>query len=85
MAKIDEKAILENVHQQLQQEPSLSDPTRISIELEKRGSIFKRRQVLNVQGKISNEAERKRIVEAVEKGVGNDDVEIEDHLVIPYI
>ncbi|MFP4302191.1 MAG: hypothetical protein ACLFPW_01300 [Spirochaetaceae bacterium] len=85
MAKIDEKAVLDNVHRQLQQEPSLTDPTKISIEVEKRGSFLKRRPVLNVQGKIGNEAERKRIIEAVEKGLGTEDIEIEDHLVIPYI
>lgn len=85
MAKVEEEAILDNVHRQLQQEPALSDPTKISVELEKRGSILNRRRVLNVQGKISTEAERKRVVEAVEKGLGTVDVEIEDHLVIPYI
>lgn len=85
MARVEEKAIIDNVHRQLQQEPALSDPTKISVELEKRGSIFNRRRVLNVQGKISTEAERKRVVEAVEKGLGTEDVEIEDHLVIPYL
>ncbi len=85
MAKVEEKAILDSVHRQLQQEPALSDPTKISVQLEKRGSFFNRRRVLNVEGKISTEAERKRVVEAVQKGLGNVSVEIEDHLVIPYI
>ncbi|MFW5811623.1 MAG: hypothetical protein ACOC47_08570 [Alkalispirochaetaceae bacterium] len=85
MAKVEEQAILDSVHRQLQQEPALSDPTKISLELEKRGSLFNRRRVLNLQGKISTEAERRRIVEAVEKGLGGEDVEIEDHLVIPLV
>ncbi|MFP4153609.1 MAG: hypothetical protein ACLFR8_01960 [Alkalispirochaeta sp.] len=85
MSKQEQERVIENVRRRLNEEASLVDPTKIVTTMEKRGGLFNRHHVVQVSGKISNEAERKRILDAVGSGVAGHDVEIDDQLVIPIV
>ncbi len=86
MAKPDKQAIVTQIRKRLEQEPAVADPSKINVDLDKRGSIFNRRYAVVLSGRVGSEAEGRRITGAVEESVGRyEDIEVENHLVVPLV
>ncbi len=86
MAKIDEQSVMTDVRKRLDQEPAVADPSKITVDLEKRGSIFNRRYAVIVSGRVASEAEGNRIASAVQEAVGrHGSLDVENRLVVPLV
>ncbi len=86
MAKTNKEEVVTQVRKRLEQEPAVADPTKINVDLDKRGSLFNRRYAVILSGRVGSEAEGRRIASAVEESVGQyGDIEVENHLVVPLV
>ncbi len=86
MAKMDTEAVLTQTRKRLEQEPAVADPTRITVDIEKRGSLFNRRYAIVLSGAVGSEAEGRRIAEGVKDSVANyGQIDVENHLVVPLV
>ena len=86
MAHRDYDQMREQVEKRINQEPSIGDPTRISVRAEKVGGLFNRHPVVILEGTINNETEGERAAEVARAVLGNSDaVEIENRLVVPLV
>lgn len=86
MAHADYDQMKEQVEKRINQEPSIADPTRISVRVEKVRGLFKKHPAVILEGTISNESEGERAYEVARAVLGNSDaVEIDNRLVVPLI
>jgi hypothetical protein len=86
MSRKQEEQLVSRIHDRLSQDSVVPDPTKISVKIEKRGPFFNRQMVAAVYGTISSESEGKRVINSVEAAIdGGEDVEVEDHLVVPLV
>lgn len=70
MKKQATEQLIREVRDQLLQEPALSDPSKIAVNLEKRGGLFNRKTVVTIDGKVKNETELRKAAKLVETKMG---------------
>lgn len=86
MAKKEHEELVGKIRSRLEQEPALSDPLSITVDVNREGSILNRKTVLRVSGRISTEAEGEKVMDTVRSVVGDSDgVEVRNHLVVPLV
>ncbi len=86
MAPKNYEQLSEQVQKRINQEPAISDPSRISVRAEKTGGLLNRHPVVILEGTINNETEGERAAEVARAVLGNSDaVEIENRLVVPLV
>ncbi|MFP4374207.1 MAG: hypothetical protein ACLFPO_07740 [Spirochaetaceae bacterium] len=79
MAKQKPQEIINEVQRYVNQDPTISDPSKISVTAYKRGGLLNKRTVLALEGKAQNELEIKAIGDMVAAKVG-DEVDVENRL-----
>ncbi|MDA3951416.1 MAG: hypothetical protein PF508_19570 [Spirochaeta sp.] len=86
MNKAQQEELAGRIRKRLDQEPTIADPSKISLRVEQRGLPLKRKTYVVLEGAIGN-AEEGGKAETVTNAVigGNDGVELENHLVVPLI
>jgi hypothetical protein len=78
--------LVERVRKRLNQEPTIADPSKISVNIEQRGSIFNRKSVLLLEGTIQSKEEGQKAQEVTDAVLGGGDaIVIENHLVVPLV
>ncbi len=86
MARVNEEQLIGRIRKQLEQDPAIDDPMQIDLRVERRGGILKKNTVVNVSGRIRNEAEGRKIEETIRTAIGEaDGVDVENNLVVPLI
>ncbi|MFW5995004.1 MAG: hypothetical protein ACOCRN_02750 [Spirochaetia bacterium] len=81
MAQQNTEDVRKQVEKLLTDEPAITDATRIVTRVEKVGPLFKKRMTVTLEGKVPNEAE-KRKVEQVLNSHYKDDIAIKNNLEI---
>lgn len=81
MAKLNIEDVRKQVEKLLTDEPGITDATRIVTRVEKIGPMLKKRVTVTLEGKVPNEAE-KRKVEQVLNSHYKDDIAIQNDLQI---
>ena len=79
MAKQKPQQIIEEVQRYVSQDPTISDPSKISVTAYKRGGLLSKRTVVALEGRAQNELEIKAIGDMVASKVG-DEVDVENRL-----
>ncbi|MFO7780852.1 MAG: hypothetical protein R6W94_04435 [Spirochaetia bacterium] len=79
MAKQKPQEVIDQVLRYVSQDPTISDPSKISVRADKRGGMFNKRTVVVLEGKAQNELEIKAIGDMVAAKVG-DEVDVENRL-----
>ncbi len=86
MNKKQTEDLIVRVRKRLDQEPTIADSTKISVNVEKRGSIFNRKSVLLLEGTIQSKEEGQKAQEVTDAVLGGGDaIDIENHLVVPLV
>jgi hypothetical protein len=86
MAEHTNDEMVAQIQRRINQEPSISDPSRISVRSEKVGGIFRKRRIIILEGSINSENEGDRAEEVTRAILGNSEaVEVENRLVVPLI
>lgn len=70
MNKQSQEQILREIRDQLLQEPALSDPSKIVVNVDRRGSLFNKQTVVTIEGKVKNSVEAKKAAQVVESKLG---------------
>ena len=79
MSKQKQDELVAGVRKYLDQDPTISDPSKILVSAHRRGGLFNKRTVLTIEGKAQNEAEARVIAEMVGAKVA-DAAEVENRL-----
>ncbi|MFO8065725.1 MAG: hypothetical protein R6V29_13970 [Spirochaetia bacterium] len=79
MSKQKQEELVAVIRKYLDQDPTISDPSKILVSAERRGGLFNKRTVLTLEGKAQNDAEARVIAEMVGAKVA-DEAEIENRL-----
>ncbi len=81
MAKQKPQEVIDEVLRYVNQDPAISDPSRISVSAYKRGGLLNKRTVVVLEGKAQNELEIKSIGDMIAAKVG-DEIDVENKLSI---
>ncbi len=63
----DGNMILEQVQKVIHEDPTISDPTRIVVSVAKEGPLFKKKQVVTLEGRVKSSLDVKKAEEAVRR------------------
>ncbi|MEX2445060.1 MAG: hypothetical protein WD492_15770 [Alkalispirochaeta sp.] len=86
MARKQDEELVTRVQERLEQDHVVPDPSKISVKVERRGSLLKREMVVAVYGTIASEPEGTRIMNSVNQAInGAEKVSVENHLVVPLV
>ncbi|MFW5695061.1 MAG: hypothetical protein ACOCYB_07825 [Alkalispirochaeta sp.] len=86
MGRKQDEELVARVQQRLEQDHVVPDPSKISVKVERRGSLLNRETVVAVYGTIGSEPEGTRIMNSVNEAIkGDEKVEVENHLVVPLV
>ena len=86
MARKQDEELVVKVQERLDQDHVVPDPSKISVKVERRGSILKRELVVAIYGTIGSEPEGTRIMNSVNAAInGAENVQVENHLVVPLV
>ena len=86
MARMDRQAVSTQIRKRLEQEPAVADPTKITVDIEKKGTFLNRKYVVVLSGPVGSEAEGRRITKTVQDSFGErGEVEVENNLVVPLV
>lgn len=66
--KLDMKGIVQSA---IQQDPTISDPTRIVVSVDKVGPIFRKREVITLEGTVRHPHEVDKVEEVVSRKLPN--------------
>ncbi|MFO8041984.1 MAG: hypothetical protein R6U25_02170 [Alkalispirochaeta sp.] len=86
MSRKQDEELVARVQQRLEQDHVVPDPSKISVNVERRGSLLNRETVVAVYGPIASEPEGTRIMNSVDQAIdGSEKVSVENHLVVPLV
>ncbi|TVR59772.1 MAG: BON domain-containing protein [Spirochaetaceae bacterium] len=71
----DNEELQDRIRKVLNDDPTISDPTRISIVVQKEGPLFRKKEVVKISGKVAHEAEKKKVEAIVSQHAGDRPVE----------
>ena len=67
----NEKEITNRLHSELQNEPLIRDPSKISFLIERKGGLFNKNNYIIVAGKVTNDMEYKKLENILSKEKNN--------------
>ncbi|MFP3959004.1 MAG: hypothetical protein ACLFUM_05835 [Spirochaetaceae bacterium] len=79
MANKKTQELMDEVRRYLNQDPTLSDPSKIVISAQRSGGLFAKRTKITLEGRAQNEAEARAIGEMVGAKLG-DGVDVENKI-----
>lgn len=59
----------------IQEDPTLTDPTKVLVSVEKKGPLFRKKQVVILEGTVKSEIEAKKAEEDVKTKLPDTEVE----------
>ena len=63
----DDDTIREQVQTAIRNDPTISDPTRVVVSVTKEGPLFRKKQVVTLEGRVKSPIEVKKAEEAVQR------------------
>ncbi len=63
----DEQTIREQAQTAIREDPTISDPTRIVVSVSKQGPLFRKKQIVTLEGRVRAPIEVKKAEEAVQR------------------
>jgi hypothetical protein len=74
----DNQEILTKAQTAIREDPTISDPMAIIVTVEKKGPIFRKKPVVQLEGTVRNPIEARKAEETIQRKLPT--VEIENHL-----
>lgn len=74
----DPEEVRDTAQTAVREDPTITDPTKILVSVEKKGPLFRKKQVVILEGTVKSEIETKKAVEVVQRKLP--DIEIENRL-----
>lgn len=71
MKKQSQEQIISEIRDQLLQEPALSNPSKIVVNVGRKGSLFNKHTVVTIEGKVKDSIEAKKAARVVESKLGD--------------
>lgn len=63
----DDDMIREQAQTAIRNDPTISDPTRVVVSVTKEGPLFRKKQVVTLEGRVKSPIEVKKAEEAVQR------------------
>lgn len=74
----DPEEVRDTAQTAVREDPTITDPTKILVSVEKKGPLFRKKQVVILEGTVKSEIETKKAAEDVQRKLP--DIEIENRL-----